>query len=134
MRFHRGYMVGFLLLARIIIVLSLTIYIAQKPQHTQQQAAGGGTALLVSPHSSDSNPGTQTAPFATIEKADSVATPGTMVHVLPGIYLWNGVYTTHSGTAIAPITFISDMKWGAKLLPASVSSYSHYNVWHAKGD
>src|SRR5260221_184400 len=160
MRFHRGYMVGFLLLAIIIIALPLTIYIAQKPQHTQQQAAGGGTALLVSPHSRDSNPGTQTtpqgagggnalyvspsgrdsnpgtqtAPFATIEKADSVATPGTTVHVLTGIYTWNGVYTTHSGTATAPITFISDMKWGAKLIPASVSSYSHYNVWHAKGD
>src|SRR5260221_13897858 len=103
MRFHRGYMVGFLLLAIIIIALPLTIYIAQKPQHTPQQAAGGGTALLVSPHSRDSNPGTQTtphvarggnalyvspsgmaskpgtkkAPFATIEKAASEATPRT---------------------------------------------------------
>ena len=156
MRFHRGYMVGFFLLAIIVIAFPLTLFIIQKIQ----QAAGGGNALYISPHSRNSNPGTQitpqgpgggvalyvslsgsdrnrgtkTAPFATIEKADSVATPGTTVHVLPGIYTWNGVYTTHSGTATAPITFISDPKWGAKLVPSSVSSYSRYDVWHTKGD
>lgn len=156
MRFHRGHVVGFLLLAVIVIALPSIAFITQKIQQaagggnalyaspsgrdsnpgtqTTPQGAGGGNALYVSPSGRDSNPGTQTAPFATIEKADSVATPGTTVHVLPGMYTWNGVYTTHSGTATAPITFISDMKWGAKLIPASVSSYSHYNVWLARGD
>jgi parallel beta-helix repeat protein len=163
MRFHRGYMVGFLLLAIIIIALPLTIYIAQKPQQTQQQAAGGGTALLVSPHSRDRNPGTQTtpqgagggnalyvspsgrdrnpgtqtAPFATIKKADSVATPGTTVHVAPGTYTWTGI-TTHSGTATAHITFVSDTKWEAILRPPSISwlwsdgTPGNY-IWYVKG-
>ena len=154
MRFHRGRIVRFLLLAIVVIALPLTVFITQKIQQTAgggkasyvspsgtvfiaqkiHQAAGGSNASYVSPSGSDNNPGTQRAPFATIEKADSVATPGTTVHVLPGIYTWNGIYTTHSGTANAPITIISDMKWGAKLIPTSVSSHSHYNVWYAKGD
>src|SRR5438067_663298 len=102
MKYHLGRIIGFLLLVIIVIDLPFTIYIAQKPQQThiaqkpqqthiaqkpqqtQQQTVGGGNALYVSPSGSNSNPGTQTAPFATIEKADSVATPGTTIHVAPG--------------------------------------------------
>jgi hypothetical protein len=149
MRFYRRHVVGYLLLALILIALPLTVFVTQKIQQaaggnalyvappgtlTASQAAGGGNTLYVSPSGRDSNPGTRTAPFATIEKADSVATPGTTVRVLPGIYTWHGVYTRHSGKATAPIIFISDVKWGAKLMPARVSSLSHYNVWHARGD
>src|SRR5438034_941313 len=109
MRFHRRYIVGFLL--SVIIVIALFSFImrdtqtivrnVQKPQPIYTPVASGGHALYVSTQGSDNNPGTQTAPFATIEKADSVATPGTTVHVLPGTYTWNGVYTTHSGAASA---------------------------------
>src|SRR5689334_20777812 len=141
MRFRHRYIVGFLFFAIIVIALSLLIHKApvllcnaQKPQQIRQSAASGDNASYVSPQGSDSNPGTQTAPFATIEKADSVATPGTTVHVLPGSYTWSGVYTTHSGTATAPITFISDIKWAAKLIPAHVSSHSFNNVWHVRGN
>jgi hypothetical protein len=139
---RRRYIVGFLFLVIIVATIFAVIIpntqkiicMIQEPQQTRQQGAKGGNALYVSLLGSDSNPGTQTAPFATIEKADSVAVPGTTVHVLPGTYTWNGVSTTHSGTAAAPITFISDIKWGAKLTPASVNSHSRNDVWHTKGD
>src|SRR5690242_17632952 len=135
MRFHRRHVVGFLFLAIIVIALPLTIFIAQKIQQaaggdnalhispsnsntqTTPQGVGSGNALYVSPSGSDRNPGTQISPFATLEKADSVATPGTTIHVAPGTYIMNGIYTRHSGTATARITFVSDTKWGAKLAP-----------------
>ena len=82
----------------------------------------------------DSNPGTQSAPLATVEKADSHATPGTTVHAAPGIYTWAGVITKHSGTATAPITFVSDTKWGAKLMPPKIGSASGYGVWYVQGN
>ena len=50
--------------------------------------------------------------------------PGDTVHVAPGIYIGN-VTTTTPGTASAPITFISDVKWGASIRADS----SHRSVW-----
>jgi hypothetical protein len=62
---------------------------------------------------SDSNPGTQSAPFRTLTKADSVAAPGDTVHVAAGSY---GPITLKSaGTASARIRFVSGTKWGAQL-------------------
>src|SRR4051812_11048214 len=76
--------------------------------------------FYVSASGSDSNSGTQSAPFRTITKAASVATPGTVVHVASGTY--TGTFSTSaSGTANAYITYLSDVKWGAKLVPASTS-------------
>jgi len=86
--------------------------------------------LYVATTGSDSNGGTLTSPFLTLQKGASVATPGTTIHVAPGTYNAttyctipdpygaNGtgmVCMKTSGTAGAPITFISDTKWGAKL-------------------
>lgn len=72
---------------------------------------------------SDSNPGTQAAPFKTILKASQVAVPDTTIHVSPGTYTGN-FQTTTSGTANARIRYISDTRWGAKIVPpASSSSY-----------
>lgn len=76
--------------------------------------------LYVATTGSDSNPGTQAAPFKTITKASQAATPGTLVHVAPGTYP-GGFQTTKSGTASARIGYISDTKWGAKIVPASSS-------------
>ena len=85
------------------------------------------TDLYVSNAGSDSNPGTQASPFATINKAASIATPGTTVHVLPGIYS-EAVINNNSGTATAPITFISDIKWGAKIVgTGGLSSFPFRN-------
>ena len=71
--------------------------------------------LYVATTGSDSNPGTATRPFKTISRAASLAKPGTTVHVAPGTYLGN-VTTNVSGTATARIRYVSDTKWGAKII------------------
>ncbi|CAO3429053.1 choice-of-anchor Q domain-containing protein [Azospirillum doebereinerae] len=65
---------------------------------------------------SDSNPGTVERPFQSILKASQAAKPGTTVHVAPGTYA-GGFQTTASGTAAAPIRYVSDVKWGARIVP-----------------
>lgn len=84
--------------------------------------------LYVATTGSDSNPGTYSAPFRTLQKAATVASAGVTVHVAPGTYNGKaycnisgivngttGVCMNKSGSPSAPITFISDVKWGAKL-------------------
>ena len=83
--------------------------------------------LYVSPAGSDSNPGTQAAPFKTIQKAADIANPGDTVLVADGIYTgpsnpWcknSGtvavVCLSRGGAAGNPITFRSQNKWGAVL-------------------
>lgn len=78
-------------------------------------AAPSSNDRYVSTTGSDSNPGTESAPFKTLQKAASVAQPGMTIRVAPGTY--NGdVYVTTSGTQTAPITFASQSKWGAKIV------------------
>lgn len=77
--------------------------------------------LYVSPTGSDTNTGTSTSPFKTILKASKVAKPGTTIHVKAGTYA-GGFQTTTSGTATARIRYVSDTKWGAKIVPASGST------------
>jgi parallel beta-helix repeat protein len=83
-------------------------------------AAAAVRHIYVSASGSDSNPGTQARPFKTIVKASKVATPGTIVHVAPGTY--PGSFTTaKSGTSAARIRYVSDVKWGAKIVPPANS-------------
>ncbi len=86
--------------------------------------------LYVSTNGSDSNPGTQSAPLRTIQKASALATAGTTVHVASGTYS-EIVTTTQSGTSSARIRYISDVKWGAKVVPPSSSSSD--TIWWSKG-
>jgi hypothetical protein len=78
------------------------------------QPVVGGKVYYVSPTGDDNGDGSQAHPFATIQKAAKVVTPGTIVHVLPGVYSQVVVVNT-SGRANARITFISDTRWGAKI-------------------
>jgi hypothetical protein len=71
--------------------------------------------LYVATTGSDSNPGTAAKPFKTINRAAALAKPGTTVHVAPGTYNGN-VTTSVSGTASARIRYVSDTKWGAKII------------------
>ena len=91
--------------------------------------------LYVSPTGRDSNPGTQTAPVLTIARADALAGPGSTVHVAPGIYKVSapslgaaGIKTIKSGTATARIKFVSDVKWGAKLIVSGTGI-----TWDSRG-
>jgi len=78
-------------------------------------AGGGNGDYYVEADGSDSNSGSACSPWATISFADSVVTPGSTVHIAPGIYHMN-VTTSKSGTATAPIRYISDTQWGAKIV------------------
>lgn len=72
-------------------------------------------AYYVSPTGNDSNPGTQSQPFATLSKASSVVGLGGTVYVLPGCKFTQPLTTNISGTPYAPISYISTTKWGASL-------------------
>ena len=59
-----------------------------------------------------------------------MAKPSTIVHVAPGTY--KGSFSTSAnGTASGRIYFVSDVKWGAKLVPASSTSDS--TAWTVGG-
>jgi hypothetical protein len=98
-------------------VISLGVYAQVNHIPVLHAASAAATDYYVSPSGNDTSSGSQSAPFLTIQKAANVATPGTTVHVLPGTYT-NPVTINTSGTATAPITFISETKWGAKLVTA----------------
>ena len=81
---------------------------------------GGGGACppdcYVSPIGSDANSGSRTAPWRTINRAASIVSAGTTVHVAPGTYR-ERVNSSRSGTASSQIRFVSDVKWGARITP-----------------
>ena len=75
---------------------------------------------FVSPTGSDANPGSETAPFRTIQRAADVAQPGNVVIVENGVWTdtdgdGSVVAINRGGTASAYITFRARNKWGAKL-------------------
>jgi hypothetical protein len=107
------------------LVITVTTFVAQQRYNTQQYASSND--LYVAPTGNDGNNGSQSAPYLTIQKAADVATPGTTVHVLPGTYT-KGITINVSGTATAPITFISDTKWGAKLVTTGTSGVKSYII------
>jgi len=62
------------------------------------------TTWYVSPYGSNTNPGTQAAPFKTIQEAANVAGPGDTVLIHAGTYR-ESVTPARSGAAGAPITY-----------------------------
>lgn len=70
--------------------------------------------LYVSARGSDDNPGTQTAPMRTIERASQAAAPGTTVHVGPGLYVGT-IRTRKAGKPEARIRYIATERWAAQL-------------------
>jgi hypothetical protein len=96
---------------------------------------------FVSTAGSDSNDGSAAHPWRTIQHASSLVTAGYTVHVAPGTYnvagpgtypaqVTNAITTSASGTASARIRFISDVKWGAKIVTSNRSFYS----WGVNGN
>ncbi len=78
---------------------------------------GTGTNYYVAPSGSDANPCTAAAPCYTLARVSQLMSPGDNAHVAAGNYTWSwsGNQTHVSGTASAPISYISDTKWGAKI-------------------
>ncbi len=86
-----------------------------------------GPDSYVSPAGSDSNRGTASAPWRTLQHAANMVKPGAVVHVAPGTY--SAVNSPVSGTASARIRFISDIKWAAKVRSSGTDT-----VWTNSGD
>jgi hypothetical protein len=91
------------------------------PATVSSQVPAPSSDLYVATTGSDANSGTQSAPFKTILKASQVAKPGTMVHVATGTYP-GGFYTKANGTASARISYVSDVRGGAKIVPPANST------------
>jgi hypothetical protein len=98
-----------------------------------------GPMLYVAPDGDDAGSGSRDDPFATIEKADSVAGPGTTVLVADGTYR-GAILTRASGTPDARITYVAQNKWGAQIVAdkeeaARVDVFGDEGaVWHNFGD
>lgn len=72
--------------------------------------------IFVAPTGSDeSGTGSRDAPYRSILTASRSARPGTIVNVLPGEYE-GGFQTTASGMPGAPIRYVSEQKWAARIV------------------
>jgi hypothetical protein len=104
--------------------------------------AAVGPVYWVSPTGNDANKGDYAHPFATITRADGCYAPstpctqsGTHVHVLPGDYpLSTTILTDAYGTAEAPIVYVSDVPYGARLdMRGSGVDLQHRSTWEVNG-
>src|SRR5262245_38237878 len=79
----------------------------------------GGVRYYVSPTGTDSNPGSETQPFKTIQKAADLVNPGDTVIVEDGIYTRSSggaiVSLNRGGTSSNWVWFKSRNLWGAKV-------------------
>ena len=93
-----------------------------QPNKTEPKSASIGTNYFVAKTGSDNNTGTSVSPFLTIQKAANVVNPGDTVFVRDGNYTSSAVQVVSvksSGTAISPIVFRSETKWGAVIQKSS---------------
>ncbi len=96
----------------------------------QALAAPARRNLYVAPGGADSNPGTAAAPFRSIGRAGRAASPGTKVFVAPGTY--SGSFrTSMNGEPGARISYISSVKWGARIVPPK--NASNKAAWDNRG-
>ncbi len=89
-----------------------------------------GNIYYVSPSGVDTNAGSSTAPFKTIQKAANVVNAGDTVIVKDGTYTSTNAFLasfSRSGTASNYITFKSENKWGAVITPKNLGQSSGYD-------
>ena len=73
--------------------------------------------FYVSPTGSDVNPCTSPDPCHTMQRVAGLLGPGDVAHFAPGTYNWETPQIiSASGTANARVTYVSDTRWGAKLI------------------
>jgi parallel beta helix pectate lyase-like protein len=101
------------------------------PMELYERSGDGGPrpTLHVSPDGDDAAPGTRDEPLQTIGRAAELATPGSLVRVAGGTYE-GSVATAATGTADAPITYLSDPKDPAEVVGTSGKGAA----WRNKGD
>jgi hypothetical protein len=103
-----------------LLILSMTGFLAIGLLHPLgRQSYAAGTTYYVATNGNDSNRGTFSQPFRTIQKAANVVNPGDTVIVKDGVYQAPGeaaiVDIRRSGTAGNWITFKAERKWQATL-------------------
>ena len=87
--------------------------------------------LFVAPNGADSNLGSESSPFFSIEQASRVAFPGTTVHVAPGNYS-GGFKTLANGTERARIYYVATRPGYARIVPPAVSVNA--TAWDNRGN
>jgi parallel beta-helix repeat protein len=102
-------------LVNFIVLLAYTGILLTGEVIADPQAPDAVHQLYVATTGSDLNSGSELSPFRTIQLAARIAKPGSIVHVAPGYYREN-VRTKAQGTASARIRYVSDTKWGAKII------------------
>lgn len=100
------------------------------PTTASKPAPASKYNYYVSPDGSNSNPGTESSPFQTIEHAAKIALPGTTIHVGKGTYA-GGFRTTISGEANARVVYVSVVKGGARIVPPVKSANN--TAWDNRG-
>ena len=96
-------------------------------------ASSSVTNFYVTPSGNDSYDGSLNYPWQTISHAASVVATfpsgaAVTVHVAPGTYT-DPIISNASGAVYSPLTYVSDMKWGAKIVTSGVDS-----VWVNNGN
>ncbi len=89
-----------------------------------------GATWWVATNGLDTNPGSSTAPLATVQAAANRAQPGDQIRVRAGIY-YQGVVTPRAGTPGAPIHLIADGP--GTILDGSDPAMLHRSDWRADG-
>lgn len=89
---------------------------ALEPAPNPAERESSPREIFVAPTGSDeSGTGSRDAPYRSIRAASQSARPGTVVYVLPGEYE-GGFQTTGSGMPGAPIRYVSEQKWAARIV------------------
>lgn len=109
----------FAVVTLLFLFLSITNLSAQTPP-SWTNAVNGNQYYVNSAIGNDSNDGSQAHPWKTLSRADQGVVPGSTIHVACGVYPntledSGRLLTTTSGTLSAPIRWVSDVRWGAKL-------------------
>lgn len=98
------------------------------PSNVASIGSSQGRDFFVAVGGNDGSDGSSGHPWATIQHAADEVAPGDTVHVNPGLYS-SAVKSGVSGGASARVRFISDVKWGAKII-----ALSSYTAWENRGD
>jgi parallel beta helix pectate lyase-like protein len=88
-------------------------------------AGWGASTFYVSTTGGDSNPGTQSAPWRTIQRAADVAGPGDTVVIQPGTYV--GAKFSRSGASGSPIRFQAQP--GVEVTSPGPRNTNNDNLW-----
>jgi hypothetical protein len=121
-------MIGFLILAVTLFVCGCAGVSNADPANSAGGTQSGPSTTAnyyVSTSGNDSNNGSQSSPWRTIQHAADRVSAGSIVHVEPGTYA-EAPDIAASGTPTAQITFISDTHWAAKVIGTTTSNYAFY--------